>query len=342
MNTPFSLRRYRAAVVARTLEFVRDRASLSWNLLVPFAMVLGFSVIFSGPPQPLFKVAVLGPAPIEAAVHPFFAQAHVQFYREPGEAAAVRKVERHRVDLLLDPGTRPARYWINPDSQKGQLAESLLRAADPAAQRVPVTGVAIRYVDWVLPGVLGMNLMFSCLWGLGYVIVRYRKSGYLKRLNATPLTALEFIAAQMTSRLALVMLTSSLMFAACALLLGVRVEGSVLDLFLVTLLGAISMTAMGLLVAARITSEELSGGLLNLLSMPMMVLSGVFFSLDGAPEWVQLTADLFPLTHLLDAVRAILLDGAGLSDLGRPLGILALIAGICILIGTLSFKWRAD
>ena len=93
------------------------------------------------------------------------------------------------------------RYWVNTDSPKGYVVEKLLRAEHPAPSAKPVTGAAVRYVDWLFPGILGMNMMFSCLFGVGYVVVRYRKSGFLKRLHATPLTAFEFLSAQVLSRL---------------------------------------------------------------------------------------------------------------------------------------------
>ena len=97
--------------------------------------------------------------------------------------------------------TRTPRYWVNTSSPKGYIVEKLLLAADRDAQRQPVTGDAVRYVDWLFPGILGMNMMFSCLFGVGYVVLRYRKTGFLKRLHATPLSAFEFLSAQVLSRL---------------------------------------------------------------------------------------------------------------------------------------------
>lgn len=337
----FSLRRFRAATVARSTEFLRDRSALSWNLLFPVLMVLGFAAIFSGPGQPQFKVAVLGEVVPQA--HPFLATPHVQFYAETDVDTAVRKVARHRVDLLLDLRATPPRYWVNAESAKGALAERLLLAAGGAApQKQQVQGKAIRYVDWAMPGILGMNLTFSCLWGVGYVIVRYRKSGHLKRLQATPLSALEFICAQIVSRVALVLLTTTMMYVGCDAFMDFPMEGAYLDLLLVTLLGTLSLTSMGLLVAARVGSEEISGGLLNFISSPMLVLSGVFFSLDGSPRWVQALGEIFPLTHMLSAVRAIMFDGATLADLGYPLSILALITALCLGLGATLFKWTPD
>jgi len=340
-----SLSRLVAMTWARSLEFLRDRSALGWNVAFPVLMVGGFAVIFAGPGQPMFKVAVLAgeAAPLTAELHPFLGAKHVQFYKEPGLDEALKKVARHRVDMLLDLRTAPGRYWINEESPKGDVVEQMLKAsAGPPLARQITTGARIRYVDWVVPGLLGLNMMFSCLFGIGYVIVRYRKSGYLKRLKATPLTPLEFLTAQLLSRLALILVITVTCFAGTDLFLDFRMDGSYFDLFLVTVLGAVCMTALGLTVAARVTSEELAGGLLNVLSWPMMVVSGVFFSLDGAPEVVRFIADLFPLTHLLDAARAIMLDGATLPELAYHLTVLAGMTAVFLLYGAGTFRWTQD
>ncbi len=336
-------KRLTAMTWARSLEFLRDRSALGWNLMFPLLMVAGMAWIFSGPGQPLFKVAVMADAPLTAALHPFLAAKHVQFYAETDAAHALSKVERHRVDMLLDLRQSPGRYWINDSSPKGEVLEGLLRGVGgPSLTRGAVSGREVRYVDWLAPGVLGMNMMFSCLFGIGYVIVRYRKSGYLKRLNATPLTALEFILAQLISRWLLILSITVGVFAATDLFLHYRMEGSYLALLLVTALGAFNMIALGLVVSSRVTSEELAGGLLNVVSWPMMVLSGVFFSTDGAPRFLQTAAEFLPLTHLLTAVRAVMLDGAGLAAISHQMTLLAVSTVVFLLLGAAGFRWTQD
>lgn len=339
------MRRLWAMTLARSLEFVRDTSAMSWNLIVPVLLVAGMAMIFSGPGQPLFKAAVIAPpgVALDAKLHPFLAVPHVQFYAETSVAEALPKVQRHRIDMLLDLSTTPGKYWINEQSPKGTTLERVLAGTEgPKLQRETATGAQIRYVDWVVPGVLGMNIMFSCLFGIGYVIVRYRKSGYLKRLNATPMRAIEFICAQLLSRLALIMLITVLVYIGTDLVLHFRMEGSYFNLFLVALTGAVAMIAMGLTVAARVTSEELAGGLLNVISSPMMVVSGVFFSMDGSPKILQDAAKIFPLTHMIDAARAVMLDGAGFTQIAPQLAILSAMAVVFLAIGAVMFKWTQD
>ena len=176
----------------------------------------------------------------------------------------IDKVDRHQIDLLLD--VQNNRYWVNSTSPKGYLLEQLLLPYK--LQRQALSGSEIRYVDWVIPGVLGMNIMFSALFGVGYVIVRYRKNGVLKRLRATPLSAFEFISAQIASRLLMIVAVTVLVYVGTDLVVDFRMVGSYWLLFLILIMGALSMISVGLLVAARITSEEAANGLLNLMSWP--------------------------------------------------------------------------
>ena len=337
------IRRTLAVLHARNLEFLRDRSSLGWNILLPVMLVFGLAFVFSGPDKPLYRVGVLtGGIPLEETEHPFLDTRYVGFFDAGAEDDAIWKIEHHRMDMLLDLRD-PARYWINEDSPQGYIVEKLLLQSDRGGfAKATVTGLRIRYVDWLLPGILGMNMMFSCLFGVGYVVVRYRKSGFLKRLRATPLRAIEFIVAQVLSRLMLIMVITSFVFVGTTTLLGTPMAGSYLDLLVVALLGAVSMIALGLLVAARVSSEELAGGMLNMISWPMMLISGVWFSMEGAHPLMQHAAQALPLTRLLDAARAIMLDGATLSEVGADVAVLALMSAAFLALGAALFRWRLD
>jgi ABC transporter DrrB family efflux protein len=299
---------------------------------------MGF--VFGGPPRPLFKVGVLAER-IDKASHPFLREQYMEFVATPDETAALRKLTHQTLDLVVDLRSR-ARYWVNTDSPKGYIVEKLLLAAAPDAQRQPVTGVAVRYVDWLFPGILGMNLMFSCLFGVGYVVVRYRKSGFLKRLHATPLSAFEFLGAQVLSRMAIILTVTTILYVGVGTIIGFHSAGNVALLALLLVMAALSLIALGLTVAARFSSEELVGGVLNVLTWPMMLLSGVWFSLEDSPRWVQWVAHLFPLTQVLDAARAVMLDGAGLKQIAPQLLYLAATTLAFLAFGAWSFRWRID
>jgi len=364
---------------ARNLEFVRDRSTLLFTLVMPVMLIVGMSFVFGGQERPLFKVGVLSAAPLDKNAHPFLHERFVDFVPIASESDGLHKVTHQQIDLLLDlphrgvaAGARasanagtgengggdasagagadadagdaqgPPRYWVNTDSPKGYIVEKLLLASAPTAKRERVTGTATRYIDWLFPGILGMNMMFSCLFGVGYVVLRYRKNGFLKRLHATPLTAFEFLSAQVLSRLCLILFVTVLLYIGIASIIHFHSAGSLLLLFVLAVLASLSMIALGLTIAARFASEELVAGLLNLLTWPMMLLSGIWFSLEGSPQWVQWLASIFPLTHLLEASRAIMLDGAGVAQIVPDLIYLGVTAVAFLVFGAWSFRWRIE
>jgi len=336
------LKRIYAIFQARNKEFLRDRGSLAWNLVLPVALMFGLSFAFSNE-RDAYTVGVLQEAPeIDTSDNAFLKTQYINFVAYDDFELAIRKVARHQLDLLVEFGDTP-RYWINPQSPKGYFAEiALLQSGSPPAvalEKQQIAGAAVGYAEWLLPGILGMNMMFSCLFGVGYVVVRYRKNGFLKRLRATPLTAFEFIAAQLSSRMLLILMITSFIFTGTHILLGTRIEGSYFTLFLIAVVGAISLVSLGLVVSARVSSEELAGGLLNLITWPMMMLSGVWFSLEGAPEAIKTAASIFPLTHILNSARDVMLDGATLADIAPSLLALSAMSAVFLAIGAKLFRW---
>lgn len=331
--------RFWAVLVARNKEFLRDRGALGWNLLFPFFVVFGMAFAFSDKGQDVFKVGVVGEI---AALPPGFAATkHLAFVKLDDKAAAVAKLRHHRLDILVVPG-KALVYYINEASPKGYLVEKIMLGTDAAKSsplREAVEGRPIRYVDWLVSGLLSMNMMFSALFGVGYTLVRYRKNGVLKRLKATPLRAVEFLTAQVASRLLLIMGVFAVVYHGSDYFLRFQRLGSLLDLYLIFALGSACLISLGLLVAARITSEELAGGVLNMLSWPMMFLSGVWFSLEGAPRGLRLFADMMPLTHLIDAARAVMTEGATLSQVAPHLWVLAAMTAVFLAVGAWTFRW---
>lgn len=332
------MRRFFAVLWARNLEFLRDRSALGWNLVFPFMLVFGFAFAFSGDDKPLYKIGVVHDSPAARAPVQFFHTRFIEFIPYDSENAALDKVRNHKIEMAIDLAAHT--YWLNDTNRNGYVVEKLLNGADPGRfTKATVSGRAIRYADWVLPGILGMNMMFSSLFGVGYVIVRYRKNGMLKRLKATPLTALEFLSAQVLSRLLLILMVTTIVFVGSKLVIGFEVKGSYGTLLLITVLGALSMISMGLLTATRSASEEFAGGMLNLLSWPMMFLSGVWFSLEGTPHAVQMVAKCLPLTHLIDGARAVMNDGATLVEVLPQIATLSAMSAALLALSAWLFRW---
>ncbi|HSO79371.1 MAG TPA: ABC transporter permease [Chromatiaceae bacterium] len=386
-------RRILAVLVARNREFYRDRAGLGWNIFMPILMVLAFAVIFSGDPEAPFKVGVVTvDGALPSATTGFLALDHIQFVPVTDLEGAITQVDRHQLDLLLDPrpqplnlsvhpplpdppqpggreqehrllelsnstdsagGTErpPLAYWVNLESPRGYLAERLLLGAEAGAagpagsrgtepERRTRSGAALRYADWVLPGILAMNVMFSSLWGVGWVIVRYRKNGVLRRLKATPLTPFEFLTAQVLSRLLVVMAASFFVYVGVDLLLDFPMRGSYAALVLIYAAGALCLISLGLIVASRWRTEELANGVLNLISWPLLLLSGVWYSMEGTSGIARFLSQLSPLTHLVDAARRVMIDGAQLVDILPQVALLAALALVFIGIAAWLFRWE--
>jgi len=336
--------RFWAVLDARNKEFIRDRGALGWNIFFPVLVVLGFAFAFSGSNQDIFKAGLLKSSAGSTA---FTETKYVQFVPIDDLGGALAKLKRHQLDfVLVVDGPEQGRYWMNTSSPKGYLLEKLLLGSVTASSgpkgfvREIVAGDEIRYVDWLVSGLLAMNMMFSALFGVGYTIVRYRKNGVLKRLKATPLGSFEFLLAQVVSRLILLVVFTSTVYVGCNLLVHVRMQGSYLDLAAVLVAGSMCLIALGLLVASRVKSEEFAGGLLNLISWPMMFLSGVWFSLEGAHPVVRKAAMAFPLTHVIDAARAIMTEGATLAQVAPNLGALLGMTLIFLAVGAWLFKWE--
>lgn len=333
------MKRLLAVFVARNREFLRDKSTLTWNLLFPFLLLVGFYYAF-GQAQPLYKIGVLSEQDAYLAKPDFFSLQHLQTIPYPNLEAALEKLNRQRIDLLIDLDSN--QYWVNDESANGYMAEQLLIAKDPYYQRNRISGSGIRYVDWVLPGIIAMNLMFSALFGVGYVIVRYRKNGVLKRLNATPLRAWEFIAAQMLSRLVVVVFLCSVVLFGAQKIFATLFVGSWWLVVLFLILGILSMSALGLVVAARLRSEEFTSGLINMATWPMLGLSEVWFPLDGAPLVVNQISSFLPLTHIVQGMREVMIDGAGLAGVADHLVVLAAMTAVFMTVGSLMFDWRSD
>jgi len=331
-----------ALFMARNKEYYRDKGSLLWSFILPPMIIAVVALAFSNGGSALFKVGLLGDSSLPAAWQGADYIESVVF-EDSGKAA--ERIRHHQLDILIDnqatnTESQP-RYIYNPASSKAEVLQALLKT-ESNWQAEAVTGREIRYIDWVVPGVLAMNLMFSGLYGVGYVIVRYRKNGVLKRLQATPVSPLMFLCAQLLSRLMIMLITSALVFAGTHYFLDFLMLGRYVDLFAVALLGNVCLLSMGLLVASRLANEEFANGLLNLLTFPMLLLSELWFSLDGAPSWMTTVSELLPLTHMVQAARAIMLEGATLGDVSHHLIAMALLSVVFLLISAKLFKWRTD
>jgi ABC-2 type transport system permease protein len=344
------LKRFWSVFVARNKEYYRDKAAFGWNFAFPFLIIVGFAAMFQNEGHDIIKFGIIAPeTPLSITEKLPVAIADntmVQVIRINNRKEAFDKLAHHRLDLIVEDRSTPITYWISTTSPKGSMAESILVKAlvkptdlSVSLKKGTVQSLEIRYISWMFPGIIAMSMMFSALYGVGFTIVRYRKNGVLKRLKATPLTAFEYLSAQVISRLFLILISCSIVYAGCALLFGFHCRGSYIDLVLYFMVGSASIISLGLIVSVRTSSEEFANGLLNLISWPMMFLSEVWFSLEGAPEWVRSAAKLFPLSHVTEGMRLIINDGAGIADIRYQFMSLLFMTVVFMFIGSYFFKW---
>jgi len=330
-----SLKRLLSLFIARNKEYYRDRGSLVWSFVMPPLIIGVVALAFSRGEEALFKVGVVeAPAAFSESLEHNKA---LQVVHYDALDKAIVKVQYHQIDLLINGN----HYWKNNDSNKSDVVEKLLDLHDnPAWQMEAISGREIRYVDWVIPGIISMNLMFSSLFGVGYVIVRYRKNGVLKRLQASPVKPIEFLAAQVMSRFVINICVCTIVYLVADWVLDFVMLGNYLTLLVIAALGILSLLSMGLIVAARLASEELANGLMNLFVFPMMLMSEVWFSLDGAPQWMIVASQFLPLTHMVQAARAVMLDGASFMDVSYHIVVLAVMTVLFLGLSAKLFRWR--
>ncbi len=333
-----------ALAYTRNLEFVRDKEGLAWNLFVPLFLLLALQLIFTSDSRPLFTIGVLGEEVVNHTEKsdPFFTLPHVKYIYFKDEVKAKKQLEQHQIVLLLNNNEGHKSYWVNDNSEEGKFLDHMIQKTSPTYQRQVILGVKIRYLDWVLPGVLAVNMMYSCLYGIGYGIIRYRRTGYLKRLQSTPITAFEFLCSQILSRLLITQCVVTFIFLGCWLFFSPRIEGSLMQLFCLSLLGGLCLISVALFISARAQSEELSRGLLEMAAWPMLMLSGAFFSLDEAHPALVTFANCLPLTHIISAGREILLYGATWTMLLPHYLTLILMTAVLLLISSKLFRWQVE
>jgi ABC transporter DrrB family efflux protein len=234
----------------------------------------------------------------------------------------------------------------NPDARTARLlADRAVQTAAGQPQAVPFENRLIhetgaRYIDFVVPGLLGMNLMGSAMWGLGFSIVEARQKNLLKRLVASPMPRWQYLASFLLSRLIMLVIEVGVFLGFARVAFGVPFRGSLWELGFLCVLTSLAFSALGLLVASRARTMEAASGLMNLVMLPMWILSGVFFSASRFPTVIQPVVRALPLTAAIDAMRGNMLQGVRLSQLGAPMAILLAWLVVPYAVSLKIFRWK--
>jgi ABC-type multidrug transport system permease subunit len=345
-NASRALHPLRELYLARMREFVREPGVLFWVFGFPILLAIGLGIAFRERPADVIPVAVASGPGAGEIVRALAGQAGFQVEECSAEEGAQRLRLGHAA-VLVEPG-EPRTYRYDPTRPDGLLArqrvdDALQRAAgrvDPVATSDQlVTEPGARYIDFLIPGLVGMNIMSGGMWGVGFVIVEMRSRKLLKRLVATPMRKGQFLAAMMGSRMSVVFFEIGLLFAFGWWVFDLVIAGSLVAIGTISVLGAFSFSALGLLTAARAQKTETVAGLMNLVMLPMFVVSGVFFSADRFPDVLQPLIQALPLTALNDALRAVVLEGASLASQAGRLAVLGVWGVLCALGALRWFRW---
>jgi ABC-2 type transport system permease protein len=333
--------------LARTKEFLREKEAMFWVFGFPLILALALGFAFREKPPDRIPVGVVaGPNAQQrlAALQ----KSKTLLPRIMNEAEARDALRRGKVSLLID-GNDSMVYRFDatrPDALSARNeADDVLQAAagrrnvlTSAEDRVHEQGA--RYIDFLIPGLIGMNLMGTGMWSMGFTIANARMKKLLKRLVATPMRKTDYLISMFLSRSIWLLIEVSVLVAFGWIVFGVRVNGSILVLAILSMVGGYAFSGIGLLTASRAQTIEAVSGLMNLIMMPMWLCSGVFFSYERFPDSVKPFIRVLPLTLLNDALRAVVNDAAGLPQISLQLGLLAVWGIVTFIIGLRIFRWQ--
>lgn len=335
--------------LARLRGFYREPEAVFWSFGFPILLTIALGIAFRAkPPDPVRAAVVAGPQ--AEAVRAVLAAGEGIEVEVLAEEAAHRALRGGQVALLVVPGAPPAAptYRLDPTNPESRLARAVVdellqgaagRRAAFTARVEPFSEPGARYVDFLVPGLLGMNIMSSGMWGVGWVIVEDRQKKLLKRMVATPMRRSEYLLAFVFMRMLFLVVEVPVLVGFAHLAFGTPLRGRLLDLALLMVLGALAFAGLGLLVGSRARNSQTVAGLINLVMMPMFVLSGVFFSAKHFPAVVQPLIRLLPLTALNDGLRAVMNDGTSLLALGPQVAVLAAVALASYALALRWFRW---
>jgi ABC-2 type transport system permease protein len=338
-------------LMARVRELQREPEVIFWIFVFPLLLAFGLGIAFRNKPADnIFVGIVEGPGADRTLKmiksSPNGSSIHASIVNNE---TAEREFRVGRYELLVRPeADGRLQYTYDPARPESVLARAEVDEAlqTSAGRKNPLPTVAIassepgsRYIDFLIPGLLGMNLMNSGMWGIGFALVEMRQRKLLKRLIATPMRKSDFLLALTTSRLVLMLLEVSLLLGFGVLVFHMKIAGSIFSILLLGALGAIAFGGLGLLTASRAQKIESVSGLINLVMMPMWIFSGVFFSYERFPSIIQPFIKILPLTVLNDALRASILQGATLASQSTRLLLLAVWGGVCFVLALRWFRW---
>jgi len=342
---------YKHLLVARMKELKREPEVVFWVFVFPILLALGLGIAFRNKPADVTSIAVVAGANAQDVLDLIQRSPQKSSIRAEllGRSSALKGFRLGKYDLVVESdGKGSLEYFYDPARPESVLSraevDNALQSAagrqDPLATFVVVSSEpGSRYIDFLIPGLIGMNVMNAAMWGIGFALVDMRQRKLMKRFVATPMRRSDFLLAIASSRLVLMILEVGLLLGFGSLVFHMRVLGSVFRILAIGAVGALSFAGLGLLTACRAQKIESASGLINLVMMPMWVFSGVFFSYERFPAVIHPLIRALPLTALNDALRATILEGTPLTAQPGRMLVLVLWGGISFALALKWFRW---
>ncbi len=338
-------------VKARLREFYREPAIVFWVFVFPLLMALGLGVAFRSKPQPAPAIGVV--KVVESPYTEKLAQSLLHSDRVTARVlsadAAEHELSTSQVELLVKLNDSGAQFRLDPQKDASEsarlISDDVLQRAAGRKDALPVSTESVtepgtRYIDWLIPGLIGMNLMGSSMWGVGYNLVVARKRRLLRRYAVTPMRRTHFLLSYFLSRALFLTLELSMLVGFGVLMFGTNIQGSLLAFVVVAVLGAASFAGISLIIGARLDNTETANGWMNFVQLPMYVLAGAFFPYQNFPEWMHAPIGFLPLAALNDGLRAIYNQGATMTAVLPQMAVLAAWGLIGFVVAVRSFRWQ--
>ncbi len=358
-------------IVIHIKELIREPGVIFWGIGFPILMAWGLGIAFNNKPNVRKDVAFIHPEAHSKLMNfldqnatagwtadslrtynvtvndKVFGKTTFRFI-PVSQDLAIQGIKRGKFQLFLESMGDSLIYHLdpaNPDARTLQLQLNSLMDEDDNhrsishADIVPMKLQGTRYVDFLVPGLLAMTVMMACMWGISYTIIERRKGNILRRMVATPMHKANLLVAHMTARLSMTFVEATVLLLFADLYFDIRVQGSLIALFMVFIAGNIAFTGIAILFSSRTSKTEIGNAIINFVTMPMMILSGVFFSYQNFPEWTIPFIRKLPLTMVADSFRSIINEGAGITQVMGNTIVLCGIGVVTLFAGMKIFKW---
>ncbi len=360
------------------MELLREPGVLFWGILFPILMSAGLGLAFTKKSDTIRKVAIVGSgethANDSASLTRFLKSSCEQntsqkeddfrwkytmkderlgnsiflFYEMDWDKAMVQ-LKRGTINLLIKSNSETVEYHfdpLNPDAELtylklgGMIGQGSSVPVSSNAEIRPLTVTGTRYIDFLIPGLVTMGVMMSCMWGISYGLIEKRSKKLLRRLVATPMKKSHFLIALITVRVAMNFIEAAAIVIFALIAFKMKIQGDIPALFAMFLAGNIAFAGIAVLVSSHTSNTEVGNGLINFIIFPMMILSGIFFSYHNFPDWSIGVISSLPLTMLTDGIRSIFNEGAGIREVFIPILVLSATGIVFFTAGLKIFKWH--